>query len=107
MAGAVLAALESAAAALTPRIRNHARELGWPEEVADSLTLQVHDGEIRAAWPSSMNRRVMDLEFGTQERAPRAAIGTFYTRPDYEKHMRTEALNKMTPILRRIDKALR
>lgn len=66
--------LDRVAEQLSPRLTESALAHGWPDDVARSLTLRSHRGQLRVHAPAGMHDAIYDHEYGTEQRAPRPAL---------------------------------
>ena len=72
----ILAAEKRSLEAYTKELRNHAKNLGWPEEVYSSLSVK-HDGiSPHIAYSEDKKDLVNDLEYGTLDSRPSPALRT-------------------------------
>ena len=88
---AVQAAIHRVADRMTPALRNRALEAGWPEAVAERLSV-VHAGaaNFRAHYNGDWHE-VDELEYGTQQRGPAAVLGPFFNSRDSHEEFRRAA----------------
>ena len=82
-------AADESASELTIKLRNFAKELGWPEEVASHLVVSLKDGEYIVQYPPMFRESILTLEYGTQVIPPSPAIRTFLQEV-YETDMESE-----------------
>lgn len=67
----------SMAKSLTPKLQGAARDAGWPDEAAESLSVVSEHG--RLTWASTMPYEAIErLELGTETEPPKAALSSFF-----------------------------
>lgn len=72
-------AMSRTAARLTPAVRNRAVEAGWPEHLAARLSMTATpEGTLSIAYDGP-REEAEDIEYGTQDRAPRSVLSYFDT----------------------------
>lgn len=98
---AVESALDRVASRMTPIVRNRALEAGWPEGVADSLSMVRTANGIGVHVPPAFQQVAADLEYGSASSAPRSALSTLYS-PQTKKMMGTVARDSMDELLDRM-----
>lgn len=70
--------IDRVADTLSNRLRNHARDSGWPEDVASRLSVVSANGMLVAEIAADREREAEDLEYGTPGSDPRPAVWTFF-----------------------------
>lgn len=73
---------DQAARAATQRLRAHAASSGWPTHLAHSLSVVHENGSLRIDYPPHLSDEIEDMEYGTQDKMPIAALRTFSNRLD-------------------------
>ena len=72
--------IHAAAATHTATIRRHAIEAGWPEHLANSITVGVtHDGAYRMRYPDHLEDDILRLEYGTQDVPPSPIMRNYFS----------------------------
>lgn len=66
--------LKDSSQELTADMRNTAVEQGWDEGIAQGMTINLGLGSIAMAVKSSIQEKVMDLEYGTTQSTPNAVM---------------------------------
>lgn len=95
---AVDAALERVASRMTPMIRNRAIDAGWPEDVANSLSMVRNANGVGVNVGKAARQKAEDLEFGSATSAPRSVFTSFNT-PQMKKQVEEIARNSMDELL--------
>lgn len=73
----IVAAEKQAVKEYTKNLRSHASSYGWPDEVANNLSVS-HDGASHSiSYPRNLEDTVLTLEYGTQHVPPAPALRTF------------------------------
>ena len=57
---------------------------GWPSHVRDKVTLNVTPEYIEVVWPTDLDKKVQDLEYGTLGKSPTHFIKKVEEMIDYE-----------------------
>lgn len=65
---------------MAAHLRNEARASGWPNDVVSSLSVVPSKEGFNINAPKSMVARINDLEYGTPDTFPTAAIRRFANR---------------------------
>jgi hypothetical protein len=63
-------AIPAAEAKIRPEFDTMLRQSGWPAAVRDKINLVVTEDSIGVVWPSELNKKVDDLEYGTVGKTP-------------------------------------
>lgn len=99
LVGAYSEAAFTSAAGLTEDIRSSALEMGWPEEVANHLIVDLEDGQYIVKYPQMLKDSILTLEYGTQAIPPLPAIRSFIQglydtdmEQEVEKHLKKSGL---------------
>lgn len=71
------AAVATASAKLTSKVRRQAYQMGWPTSVSRRLVVDFKDGKYTVSYPSDLKESVLDLEYGNQSTPPLPAMRTF------------------------------
>ena len=68
---------------MTSKLRRDAYHSGWPTEVSRLLTVR-HDGgdNFYVDYPKQLENNVLNLEYGTQDNPPNAAMLRFMNRSE-------------------------
>lgn len=59
---------------LSAQLRKEARASGWPSDVVRGVNVAYHDGEFKVNAHKNLYNKVLDLEYGTPDTQPTAAI---------------------------------
>lgn len=70
------------AAHLTERLREHALNSGWPDHLAQALTIAHHGDGFHATYPDHLRNAILDLEEGTPGTPPNPVLHRFANRAD-------------------------
>lgn len=81
MTSSLNSALSSALAdkqdALTKQLQKDAIKLGWPANVARSLSVHISEAGITVEYPESMDDAIGDLEYGGADNSPSVVFRMF------------------------------
>lgn len=83
---ALNSASNDAAHYMTAQLRSEAKASGWPSDVTTSMRIKHTNGSFDVQIPEKYHSRVFDLEYGTPDRQPTAAIRRFANRTDESEH---------------------
>lgn len=98
---AVDAALDRTAARLSPVVRNHAREAGWPADIAARLSMtRTPQGTLSVDYSGDV-AEAQDMEYGTPEQAPRSVL-TFFDSVKGKQVIKKATLDSMDELHDRI-----
>lgn len=76
-----------AAAHMEADLRRSALEHGWHHEVANSLTVNYHEGQFKVHVPEQYADKAYVHEFGDQNTLPTGVIRKYNNRPDAGHHV--------------------
>ena len=65
---------------LTNHLRQRATSAGWPSHVVGGMRVVHQDGKFQVELADHVHEKAMDLEYGTQQTPPNAAIRQFTNR---------------------------
>ena len=65
---------------LTHHLRNEAAASGWPEHIINHMHVRYHDDEFKISAHKNHTKDVHDLEYGTPDSRPTAAMRRFANR---------------------------
>lgn len=63
-------------------LQTTARAAGWPENITQSLRIEIKSGNLCVTWPRKLASQVNDLEYGTPGHLPNPAIRPFINRSE-------------------------
>jgi hypothetical protein len=63
----------------TNRLRTFCRMNGWPEDVANQMSIRQENGEYTISFPDYLSAQVNFLEYGDQDTPPSAVLRNFLT----------------------------
>lgn len=107
MADQLMSALNRTAASLAPRLQQRALYMGWPENLAKSLTIQVDpEGNLTPTWPKKHEQAILAMEGGMPNQGPRPVIHSFFSNPDGEKAVRDAAQAQLVHVLRDLERSI-
>ena len=82
---------------LTPVLRDQAFRAEWPPELILQLTVKAEDENLYISYPEEFDSRIEDLEYGTQNQAPRPVLRPFMAR--YASNLEQEVSESVVNIL--------
>lgn len=97
---AAVAATKNLSAPLTAALRDRAYRAEWPADIVLELSVKASDGALYIEYPERLEERIQDLEYGTEETAPRTVLRSFMYR--YAAHMETDVTNSVVNVLAEI-----
>jgi hypothetical protein len=62
---------------LSSHLRNEATAAGWPDHIVSGMKVHYHEGEFKIAANKKHTKEINDLEYGTQDSRPTAAMRRF------------------------------
>ena len=62
---------------LSSHLRNEASASGWPDHIVGRMKVHYHDGEFKIAAHPRHTKQINDLEYGTPDTRPTAAMRRF------------------------------
>lgn len=93
------------AARITPGLQSAARKAGWPADLSLGLSVGHTSGVLSPKFTGSEKQfqKVQDLEFGTYEAPPTAAVFNFFESHATKTRIQDDSLRSMDEVLRRIE----
>jgi hypothetical protein len=62
---------------MSTHLQNEARAAGWPDHIVNGMKVQHHDGEFKISANSKHSKEIKNLEYGTPDSRPTAAMRRF------------------------------
>ena len=62
---------------MSTHLQNEARAAGWPDHIVKGMKVQHHDGEFKISANSKHSKEIKNLEYGTPDSRPTAAMRRF------------------------------
>lgn len=62
---------------MSTHLQNEARAAGWPDHVVKGMRVRHHDGEFKISANPKHSKEIHDLEYGTTDSRPTAAMRRF------------------------------
>lgn len=107
MTDQLMAALNRTAASLVPHLQRRASSMGWPDQLAKSLTITSDpEGNLIPTWPKKHEQAILAMEGGMPGQAPRPVIHHFFSNPDGEKAVREAAQAQLVHLLRDLERRI-
>lgn len=85
---------------LQKAFEKHAREAGWPEDVAKQVKVELQGDKLYLRYNESLKSQIDDLEYGNQAIKPRPAIRKFTANID--KQLGNAAADKVLETIKRL-----
>jgi hypothetical protein len=97
---------ERVATSITPGLQSAARKAGWPEDLANGLSVGHTSGVLvpRFTGTEQQFKKVKDLEFGTYEAPPTGVVFSHFQTNTTRMEIRGKSLRSATEVLRKIEK---
>ena len=73
---------------LNTELQKMAASSGWPSNVYTQLSVTAENGQLGVSYPDSLDKKVEDLEYGTQGQPPRSVLRAFTNRYTHESNKR-------------------
>ena len=87
--------LQKSANDLTQVLRQGALHAGWDPASASLVAVEERDGHLAVVCPDEVADRVLDVEYGTTEDAPKAAVRKFADSTDWHRTLISNAMEEV------------
>lgn len=86
---------------ITSAVQEMATNAGWASDVIDQLSVVVKDRKLTVSYPSSISKKVQDLEYGTESEPPKPVLRRFeYALPEImQPYLEKELDSRMAEVV--------